>query len=268
MTSDTISNGVSFSEKNDEARACRCHHEHYHERPETMSRPHQSMVSQVMNPPFYQVANPGPLGLLSFAMTTFVLGLYQCGAGLPGSNPLGGVGPDQAIFGMAVFLGGIAQLFAGLMEFRVGNTFGTTVHCAYGAFWLSFAMFYVPELGIHDAYKGDEHAFSFAVGIYLILWCWLSIVFFVAALRTNITILAVFGLLILAFFFLALAQFLSTIHPHAAIGVNKAGGAFSVLCACAAFYAGSSGIMTEATTWVRLPLGEIRSSAPIKTNMA
>lgn len=225
------------------------------------------MVSQVMNPPFYKVANPGPLGLLSFAMTTFVLGLYQCGAGLPGSNPLGSVGPDQAIFGLAVFLGGIAQLFAGLMEFRVGNTFGTTVHCCYGAFWLSFAMFYVPELGIKAAYNGDDRAFSFAVGIYLILWCWLTIVFFVAALRTNIAILVVLGLLILAFFFLSLAQFLATTHPNTAIGINKTGGAFSVLCAFSAFYAGSAGIMTEATTWVKLPLGEI-NVAPQKTNIA
>ena len=142
------------------------------------------------------------------------------------------------------------------MEFRVGNTFGTTVHCSYGAFWLAFAMFLVPSLGIRDAYGGDERAYSFALGIFLILWCFLTLIFFIAALRTNIAILVILGLVILAFFFLSLAQFVSTSHYTSAVRLNRAGGAFSVLCAFAAFYAGSSGLMTEATTWVRFPLGE------------
>ncbi|KAH6983173.1 GPR1/FUN34/yaaH family-domain-containing protein [Ilyonectria sp. MPI-CAGE-AT-0026] len=271
MASNTPSNGAStptqYNEKQDIIHPCaHCHHHNEGGTP-VLSRPHQSMVSQVLNPPYYRIANPGPLGLISFALTTFVLGLYQCGAGLPGSNPMAGVGPDQAIFGLAVFFGGIAQFFAGLMEFRVGNTFGTTVHCSYGAFWLSFAMFFVPSLGIKDAYKGDDRAYSFALGIFLILWCFLTLVFFIAALKTNIAILVVLGFLVLAFLFLSLAQFLSTSHPTAAIRINKVGGAFSVICAFAAFYAGSAGIMTEDTTWVKLPLGEINVRS-MKTNMA
>ncbi|KAK8922569.1 Gpr1 family protein [Metarhizium anisopliae] len=228
-------------------------------------KPYQSMVSQVYDPQFFKIANPGPLGLIAFALTTFVLGLYQCGAGLPNSNPLGSVGPDQAVFGLAVFYGGTAQFIAGIMEFRVGNTFGTTVHCSYGAFWLAFAMFMVPQLGIKQAYGGDEHAFSFAVGIFLILWCFLTLIFFIAALRTNIAILTVLGLLVLAFFFLSIAQFISTTHTTAAVRVNRAGGVFAVLCAFAAFYAGSAGLMTPATTWVVFPLGEFERP-PAQTN--
>ncbi|KAK7423209.1 hypothetical protein QQZ08_009206 [Neonectria magnoliae] len=271
MTSGTISNGAStptqYNEKHEDIHPCRhCHHQNEGRAP-AISRHHQSTVSHVLDPPYYRIANPGPLGLISFALTTFVLGLYQCGAGLPGSNPMAGVGPDQAIFGLAVFFGGIAQFFAGLMEFRVGNTFGTTVHCSYGAFWLSFAMFFVPDLGIKDAYKGDERAYSFALGIFLILWCFLTVVFFIAALKTNIAILLVLGFLALAFLFLSMAQFLSTSHPIAAIRINKTGGAFSCICAFLAFYAGSAGIMTEDTTWVRLPLGEI-NVAVRKSNMA
>lgn len=151
------------------------------------------------------------------------------------------------------------------MEFRVGNTFGTTVHCSYGAFWLAFAMFLVPSLGIKEAYAGDDRAFSFAVGIFLILWCFLTLLFFIAALRTNIAILVVLGLLVLAFLFLSIAQFISTSHTTAAIRVNRAGGVFAVLCAFSAFYAGGAGIMTEATTWVRFPLGEF-TRAPAQTN--
>ncbi|ODA75940.1 hypothetical protein RJ55_08581 [Drechmeria coniospora] len=219
-----------------------------------VAKPHQATVSQVFDPQFFKVANPGPLGLISFALTTFVLGLYQ----LPDSNPFGGVGPDQAVFGLAVFFGGAAQFIAGIMEFRVGNTFGTTVHCSYGAFWLAFAMFLVPSLGIKEAYAGDARAFSFALGIFLILWCFLTLIFFIAALRTNIAILVVLGLLVLAFFFLSIAQFILTSNPTAAVRVNRAGGVFAVICALAAFYAGSAGIMTEDTTWVRFPLGEFK----------
>ncbi|KAM4065438.1 GPR1/FUN34/yaaH family protein [Hirsutella rhossiliensis] len=190
------------------------------------SRPHQSTVSQVRDPQFFKVANPGPLGLISFAMTSFVLGLYLCGAGLPDSNSFGSVGPDQAVFGLALFCGGTAQFVAGIMEFRVGNTFGTTVHCSYGAFWLAFAMFLVPSLGIKEAYKGDERAYSFALGIFLIIWCFLTVVFFIAALRTNIAVLVVLGLLALTYLFLSIAQFISTTHITAARRVNRAGGVF------------------------------------------
>jgi len=171
---------------------------------------------------------------------------------------MGSVGPFQAVFGLAVFFGGAAQFIAGLMEFRLGNTFGTTLHCSYGAFWLAFAMFLVPSLGIEEAYKGDQRAYTFAVGIFLIMWCFLTLVFFLGALKTNIAILTVLGFLTLAFFFLSIAQFISTTSPKQAIRLNKTGGAFAVICAFAAFYAGAAGIMLEDTTFIRLPLGELK----------
>lgn len=174
---------------------------------------------------------------------------------LPGSNPEGKVGPDQAVFGMTVFMGGMAQFFAGIMEFAVGNTFGTTVHCAYGAFWLSYAMFLVPSLGIKAAYGNDLHAFSYALGIYLILWCFLTCLFMVAALRTNVAILGVFFFLVLAYFFLSIAQFTSTTHPTSSMHLNKTGGAMAVICAAFAFYGGASGLMVPETTPVKFPLG-------------
>jgi hypothetical protein len=95
--------------------------------------PNSQMVSQVLNPPYEKLGNPGPMGLYSFAITTFMLGLYHCGAGLPNSNPAAGVGPDQAVLGTAFFMGGIVQFAAGMWEMRVGNSFGATLHssCKY-----------------------------------------------------------------------------------------------------------------------------------------
>lgn len=118
-------------------------------------------------------------------------------------------------------------------------------------------MFLIPYLQIEEAYKGNERAYTFALGIYLILWCFLTLIFLIAALRTNVAILCVFFFLILAFFFLSLANFITSEHPTAAVRVNKAGGAFTVICAFCAFYAGSSGLMIPQTTFVRFPLGEI-----------
>jgi succinate-acetate transporter protein len=178
---------------------------------------------------------------------------------LPGSNPQGNVGPNQASFGIVMFMGGTAQILAGLMQFRVGNTFGTTIHCSYGAFWLSYGTFMLPYLGLEAQYQGNKRAFSFAIGIYLILWAFLTLLFFIAALRTNIAILCVFGFLFLAFFFLGLGNFIETEHATAAKHLNKSGGAFAVVCAFCAFYAGASGIMLPETTWVRFPLGEIQN---------
>ncbi|KAI9147740.1 Ammonia transport outward protein 2 [Paramyrothecium foliicola] len=229
---------------------------------------HQSTVSQVYNPGFFKFANPGPLGLISFAITTFVLGMYQCGVGLPGSNAFGDVGPDQVVFGLALFMGGLAQLIAGIMEFRVGNTFGTTVHISYGAFWLSFAMFSIPGLGIAAAYGGNARALSVHLGIYLIAWCFLTLIFLIAALRTNVAILAVFFFLTLAFFLLAIAQFIQVTHPTNAVRVNRAGGAIAIIDAFCAFYAGAAGLMTPATTMVRFPLGEFSRSQPAANKSA
>lgn len=161
---------------------------------------------------------------------------------------------------MAVFFGGTTQFVAGVFELLNRNTFGSTVHCSYGAFWLGYAMLMVPSLHTEQAYAGDTSAYRNAVGIFLLAWSLLTLIFFVAALRTNIALLAVLGLLMLAFLLLGVAQFISTTLPDSAVHVNRAGGAIAMFCAVAALYAGSSGIMTDETTWARLPLGIIDRS--------
>ncbi|KAK2748097.1 hypothetical protein FQN57_001220 [Myotisia sp. PD_48] len=204
------------------------------------------------------IANPTPTGLLGFAISTFVLGLYHCGAGLPNSDPRGPIGPDNAAFGLAVFMGGMNQIIAGIMQFRLGNTFGSTVHCSYGSFWLGYAMLLIPSLNIRAAYGGDERAYTFAIGIYLTLWCFLTIIFLFASLRTNLAVIGVFVTLVLTYFFLAIANFIQTSSPHHSVRVHRLGGAMAVICAFIAFYAGASGLMIPETTWVRLPVGEIQ----------
>ncbi|KAK2880136.1 hypothetical protein FQN49_000550 [Arthroderma sp. PD_2] len=217
---------------------------------------HKVAVSNVSSPPFNKLANPAPLGLFGFAVTSFVVGMYNCGAGLPDSNPRGSHGPDQAAFGLALFMGGMIQVIVGIMEFRVGNTLGTTIHSSYGAYWMAYAMLKIPGLNIREAY-GDERSYTFALGIFLIIWVLLTIVFMLASIHSNISALLVFVFLALTYLFLAIANFIATSYPKQSVQMNKAGGASGVICGIIAFYCAASGLMSPEMTPVRLPLGPV-----------
>lgn len=221
--------------------------------------PHHPVVNDLEQgpKPTTKIGNPSPLGLLSFGITTFVLGLYHCGAGLPHSDPGAGPGPDTAIIGMAMFMGGVAQFAAGMWEFRVGNTFGATVFTSYGAFWLAYTAFKIPGFGVEEGYKGDERALSFAIGIFLTLWGFLTLGFLLAALRTSIGIVCTLSTLVIAFLLLAISEYTKTLNESASSNVEKAGGAFSVICAACALYTGFAKMMTPESTYVRLPEGHL-----------
>ena len=91
-------------------------------------------------------ADPGPLGLAGFAMTTFVLSMFNAKLVSSGGEPV--------VLGLALAYGGIAQLLAGMWEFRTGNTFGAVAFSSFGAFWISFwalVVFYAPKIPAADA---------------------------------------------------------------------------------------------------------------------
>src|ERR1700739_3611661 len=135
-------------------------------------------------------ADPGPLGLAAFAGTTFMLSMIN--AGLVGNGTLVGGGLLPMIAGLALAYGGIAQLVAGLWEFRTGNTFGAVAFCSYGAFWISF--FLIVQLGVPGvvAQKGDVFA---GLSLYLYMWAIFTTYMFVASLRTTGAVALVFLLL-------------------------------------------------------------------------
>ncbi len=128
------------------------------------------------------IADPGPLGLAAFALTTFVLSMFNAN--------LVGAGGEPVVFGLAFAYGGIAQFAAGMWEFRTGNTFGAVAFTSYGAFWLSFWAFV--EFFEKDVPTADA---GHAVGLYLIAWGIFTLYMFVASLRTTAAIAAVFALL-------------------------------------------------------------------------
>src|SRR3954447_14835716 len=113
-------------------------------------------------------ADPGPLGLGAFALTTFVLSMFNSGLVSDKGEPV--------VLGLALFYGGVAQFAAGMWEFRTGNTFGATAFTSYGAFWLSFwalLHFYAAKIPAADA--------GHAIGLYLIAWGIFTAYMFVAS---------------------------------------------------------------------------------------
>jgi succinate-acetate transporter protein len=173
------------------------------------------------------IADPGPLGLAAFAMTTFVLSMFN--------SELMGKGGEPVVLGLALAYGGLAQVLAGMWEFRTGNTFGAVAFTSFGAFWISFwayAQFYEKTVPKVDA--------GHAVGLYLIAWGVFTTYMLVASLRTTAAISLVFILLAVTFFLLGIG------NANAKPDVVKWGGYVGLATAAAAWYA-SFAAVTNAT---------------------
>lgn len=169
-------------------------------------------------PPGAHIADPAALGLGAFALTTFVLSVVNAGL-VPATV-------EPVVFGLALAYGGLAQFAAGMWEFTKGNTFGATAFTSYGAFWISFWW-----LTGHTDLKGAGDDAAKGVGLYLLAWGIFTLYMTVAAARTNMAVLAVFVLLTITFFVLALGEFTGT------SGISKTGGWIGILTALAAWYA-------------------------------
>ena len=175
-----------------------------------------------------KIANPGPLGLCGFALTTFVLSLANAGI-LPGK------GDALAVIGLALFYGGLAQLLAGMWEFRSGNTFGATAFSSYGAFWLSFAALLLPVFGSKSAL---DLVSGTAIGYFLLGWAIFTGIMMLASFRTNGATAVVFVLLFVTFLLLAIGAL------GANTSITKIGGYVGLLTAIAAWYTALAGVLT------------------------
>ncbi|KAG9007358.1 hypothetical protein FRB94_014385 [Tulasnella sp. JGI-2019a] len=197
-------------------------------------------VSQPGFPTYHRkFANPGPLGLFSFASTTLILSFFNLGAR--------GIATPNLIVGMAIGLGGFVQLLAGMWEFAAGNTFGATAFSSYGGFWISFALIFWPGSGIAAAYT-DAGEFHSALGIYLMAWFTFTFIMFLATFKSSGALVAVFFFLTVTFALLGAAE----LSGIAALG--KWGGGFGVVTALCAYYTGAAGLYSEEASYVQLPI--------------
>jgi uncharacterized protein len=186
-------------------------------------------------------ADPGPLGLAAFAGTTFVLSLVN--ANLI-SGPLTDIG---VVLGLALAYGGLAQLLAGMWEFRTGNTFGAVAFTSYGAFWISFYILVKTGVPIIPAKHLDS-----ALGAYLWMWGIFTTYMFIASLRTTGAVALVFLLLAATFIILGIGNSggnVSTIHF---------GGWVGLATAIAAWYASFAAVVNSTFGRVVAPVFPLR----------
>ena len=172
------------------------------------------------------IADPAPLGLGAFGLTTFLLSLVNAGVMDKATEPV--------VLGVALAYGGVAQMLAGMWEFRKGNVFGATAFTSYGAFWLSFwayVVFYAEEV------PAQNH--GQAAGWFLMAWAIFTILMLIAALRTTAVLAFLFAILAVVFFLLSFGALAS--NP----GLTKVGGILGIATAAVAWYLCLAGVMAS-----------------------
>ena len=182
-------------------------------------------------------ANPAPLGLMGFGMTTVLLNLHNAGFFELGTM----------ILAMGIFYGGLAQVIAGIMEWKKSNTFGTTAFTSYGLFWLSLvALIVAPKIG-----WGNAPAKS-AMVAYLFMWGVFTSVMFIGTLKLNKALQFIFGSLALLFFLLALGDYTnSTTIKHIA-------GYEGIICGLSAIYTALAQVLNEVYSRTVAPIGSVK----------
>lgn len=181
-------------------------------------------------------ANPAPLGLMGFGLTTLLLNIHNAGY----------IELSSMILAMGIFYGGLAQVIAGLIDFRKGNEFGATAFTSYGLFWLSLvALVVFPDHGI-----GTEPS-ARAMGWYLFSWGIFTAIMFVGSLRTTRALQLVFLTLATLFFLLAIAEWSGNDT------ILKIAGWEGILTALAAIYTATAQIWNDGYGKVLLPLGPV-----------
>ncbi len=206
-----------------------------------------------------KLANPAPLGLLGFGMTTVLLNFVH-NARL---SPI-----DSTIIAMGIFYGGLAQIIAGVLEYRKGNTFGTTAFTSYGLFWLSFVA--LNWLGVRDVATNGVWPFlggatpwtasQEAFAAYFFMWGIFTFIMFFGTLKTNRTLQFVFMSLAVLFFLLSIKSAILAYTSTSASSLEwftRLIGIEGVICGFSAVYLGLAEVVNEAHGKTVLPIGKM-----------
>lgn len=200
-----------------------------------MSVPTVALATPALATP--ALANPAPLGLLGFGMTTVLLNIHNAGF-----YPL-----TSMILAMGIFYGGLAQLIAGLQEWKMGNTFGATAFTSYGCFWLTLVgLMNFPQQG----FAADS---GVSMAAYLTMWGVFTLFMFVGTLRLNRSLQIIFGSLVVLFFLLALGK------ATGSETLTRLAGFEGIFCGASAIYGAFAQILNEVYGRTVLPLGISRT---------
>ena len=178
--------------------------------------------------------NPAPLGLMGFGMTTVLLNVHNAGF----------FALSTMILAMGIFYGGIAQVIAGIMEWKKGNTFATTAFISYGCFWLTLvALILMPEMGLGVA------ADSTSMAVFLFMWGLFTAFMFIGTLKLNRALQFVFGSLTILFFLLTIGDITGSAL------IKQIAGYEGIICGLSAIYAAMAQVLNEVYGRTVAPLG-------------
>ncbi|OQE28853.1 hypothetical protein PENSTE_c003G04227 [Penicillium steckii] len=198
-----------------------------------------------------KVANPAPLGLCGFALTTFILGCVQM--------DVRGVNKPNMIVGPALAYGGLVQLLAGMWEMAIGNTFGATVLSSYGGFWMSLAITFIPggfniEGALMEADEGSPIMFYNAFAIYLMGWFIFTFLIMLCTVKSTVAFFSLFFFVDIAILLIALGYFYPTAEGLPNSKLLEAGGLFALLGAFLAWYNALAGIADSSNSFFLVPV--------------
>jgi succinate-acetate transporter protein len=188
-----------------------------------------------------KLANPAPLGLLGFGMTTVLLNLHNAGF-----YPL-----NSMILAMGLAYGGLAQVIAGILEYRGGNTFGTVAFSSYGLFWWSLVLLLVlPQTKIWNVSENSplQPASSTAMAAYFFMWGIFTLLMFVGTLKTNRALQFVFLSLAVLFFLLTAKELTASKDLGIITGYE------GIICGLSAFYLAIAEVLNETYGKTLLPV--------------
>jgi succinate-acetate transporter protein len=191
-----------------------------------------------------KLSNPAPLGLTAFGMTTVLLNIHNAGF-FPG--------PDNMIMAMGIFYGGIAQVIAGILEFRKGNTFGTTAFCSYGLFWITLVAIWLFPQTTFWSVAASPGGF---IGWYLFMWGLFTFGMFFGTLKANRVLQFVFGSLTVLFWMLAIGHWM---EGESAAVVIRVAGFEGILCGASAIYLAIAEVLEEQHGREILPIGKCQA---------
>ena len=192
-----------------------------------------------------KLANPAPLGLLGFGLTTVLLNFHNAGF-----FPL-----DTMILAMGIAYGGLAQVIVGIMEYRKGNTFGTVAFTSYGLFWWSLVLLLVlPNLSFISGFNGPSEA---AMAAYFFMWGLFTFVMFFGTLKTNRALQFVFMSLAILFFLLTARELTSNAVLFGEVTMNTLLGFEGIICGGSAVYLALAEVLNETHKRSVLPIGVV-----------
>ncbi len=192
-------------------------------------------------------ANPAPLGLSAFALTTFVLSCSN--AGFIFTRVGAGA---SVVVGLALFYGGVVQLVARIQEFRAGNTLGATAFCSYAGFWLALGVVLLPPSGLAAALI-KEATLAQALGAFLLGWTIFTLLMFFGSLRSNLALMALFGALFLTFLALTIGELINASGSNGSVWI-QVGGWLGIITALIAWYTALAGILASGKSMFTLPV--------------